>query len=105
MLSDAFNSVLKLTQRDMQFQRDGSAAVNVKISPSNYSRNLQVSSDMVVLGREFIMSKTEFDKCGVDELRRGDRLIDSSLGDMAIVEILEMYDIGGVIVGYRLRTG
>jgi hypothetical protein len=36
-------------------------------------------------------------------IKRGDKIIDSTYGHMAIDEIIEMVDIGGEIIGYRCR--
>jgi hypothetical protein len=37
------------------------------------------------------------------EIRRGDRIIDSIHGTMTIDEIIEIPDIGGAVMGYRVR--
>ena len=37
-------------------------------------------------------------------LKRGDRIIDSLYGHMTIDEIIEIPDIGGAIMGFRVRT-
>ncbi len=37
-------------------------------------------------------------------LKRGDKIETSDLGNMAIDEIIEMYDLGGAVLGYRVRT-
>ncbi len=36
-------------------------------------------------------------------IKRGDKIIDTEFGHMAIDEIIEMVDIGGSIMGYRVR--
>lgn len=36
-------------------------------------------------------------------IRRGDKIIDATLGLLALDEIIEMYDVGGAIMGWRVR--
>lgn len=38
------------------------------------------------------------------KIKRGDKIIDATYGHLAIDEIIEMIDIGGEIMGYRVRT-
>lgn len=37
-------------------------------------------------------------------IKRGDRIIDSVLGQLAIDEIIDIHDLGGDVMGYRVRT-
>ncbi len=37
-------------------------------------------------------------------IKRGDKIIDTVFGSMAIDEVIEMVDIGGPIMGYRVRV-
>lgn len=37
-------------------------------------------------------------------IKRGDKIIDDTYGSLAIDEIIEMPDIGGTIMGYRVRS-
>ena len=37
-------------------------------------------------------------------LKRGDKIVDSVFGSMAISEIVEMPDFGGDVMAYRLRV-
>ena len=77
----------------------------IKIAPSNYSRNLQTSASTVVSGREFVISKDALNLISFPEPKRGDRITDNQLGTMTISDISEMFDIGGIVIGYRVRTG
>lgn len=62
-------------------------------------------SSTAIKGREFIIVKAEVDLIsGFGSIKRGDRIIHSDLGEMTIVEVNEMYDLGEVIIAYRTRT-
>ena len=99
---DAFDALLGLHKRAMTLTR-GSDTIDIFASPSNYSRNLAGPSETVIEGREFVISKTQI-QAPFTGLRRGDRLTDPELGVMSISEIVEMYSLGGEIVGWRVRT-
>lgn len=101
-LSDAFNGLLALHQRPMTLTR-GDDSIEIYASPSNYSRNLAGPSETVIEGREFVISKKQMQD-PFTLLKRGDRLTDSELGTFAISEIIEMYALGGEIIGWRVRT-
>lgn len=104
-LKAAFNLALKIgPRRNVTLSRPGGYSADVTVSPSNYSRKLEGPSDTVFKGREFILSKEEMLAKSVPTLRRGDRMVDAEMGTMVIEEIIEMFDIGGDIMGYRLRT-
>lgn len=103
----ALNMMLSIQSRDMTLERpDDNISVSIKAAPSNYSRNLQGPEETVMDGREFVISKDVLD--GVNfpcPIKRGDRLVDADLGDNSITEVREMFDIGGAVIGYRVRTG
>lgn len=101
-IRDAFDALLAMHRRAMILSR-GDDSIEIFASPSNYTRNLQGPSETVIEGREFVISKTQIQDPFVG-LRRGDRLTDPELGVMAISEIIEMYSMGGEIVGWRVRT-
>lgn len=107
MLTNAFNMALKLTARTMTLTRPGVVGTyTVKVSASNYSRNLQGPEEMVISGAEFVISIFNLTESGfTGKLKRGDWLTDSELGKMAITEVDEMIALGGTIIGYRVRVG
>jgi hypothetical protein len=37
-------------------------------------------------------------------IKRGDKIVDALLGTLTVDEIMEMYDLGGTILGYRVRA-
>lgn len=37
-------------------------------------------------------------------IKRGDKIVDSIHGSMAVDEIIEMVDLGGAVIGYRVRA-
>jgi hypothetical protein len=106
-LKEAFNLMLSKQSREMTIKRTGNSPLTatIRAAPSNYSRNLDAPSDMAIRGKEFVISKEVLDIAGFPAPKRADRLIDSDLGTLAIVEVVEMYDIGASIIGYRVRTG
>lgn len=105
-IADALNLMLSIQSRTMTLTRPGDEglSVEVRVSPSNFSRNLEGPSDTTIPGKEFVVSKKVLDEAAFPKPKRGDRLIDSDMGSMAISEIREMYDLGGAIIAYRLRT-
>lgn len=104
MLNEAFSSLLTLTKRPMTLERKGvHAAINTFASVSNYSRNLGIVEDVVTHGREFVIDKHDLTS-NYSPPKRGDILIDPTLGRMVLVEIREMTGLGGEILGYRVRV-
>lgn len=80
------------------------AAISVKGAMSNFFRNFQLPENIVAEGREIVFSRTLLAGGDYDPPRRGDRLLDSVLGDMTIREVKELFGIGGEILGYRVRV-
>ena len=107
LLKFAFNSMLGIHYRTMTLKRLGSPgySITVKATPSNYFRNLETAGDVTAEGREFIISKSQIEGTAVDKIKKGDRLSDTELGEMTITEAREMFDLGGEIMGFRLRIG
>lgn len=103
-LSNAFNTLLFLHYRIMTIERLGTISpVSIKVSPSNYSRNLQGPEEIVMEGREFVISKKSLEEVSYPIPRRGDRLKDSEMGVNTVTEVREMFDLGGKIIGFRIR--
>ncbi len=111
-LKDAFNALLGIHKRTMTIKRlgasgaFGSTGIEIQATPSNYYRNLQGPAETVMPGNEFVISRKHLEAQTVPlPLKRGDLLIDTEMGTMSIVEIRDMLDFGGAIIGYRVRTG
>jgi hypothetical protein len=107
-LADAFNQLLGIHFRTMTIERVGSspiAAVSIKVSPSNFTRNLSGPEEIVIEGREFVISKGALDSVLYPVPKRGDRLKDPELGVNVITEVRELFGFGGGILGYRVRCG
>lgn len=106
-IKDAFNTMLSLHSRTMTLLRPGAGGFSyaVKVSPSNYMRNLETVVDVTTEGREFVISNMELTKNSIVKIKRGDRLRDPNLGEMVISEVREMFGMGGEILGWRLRIG
>lgn len=101
-LVSAFEFILNFQGRDMTFER-GVTTATIKAAPSNYFRNLAGIEEIVVEGKEFVVSKSELDRKGFPTPRRGDVIVDSILGTNSVVEVRELV-IFGQLAGFRLRT-
>lgn len=103
-LDNAFHLLLNLHSRQVSLERPGKEAISIKITPSNYFRNLSAPEEIIVEGREFIVTKRSLDAQSFGPPKRGDRITDSDLGLSVITEVREIFAFGGEIIGYRLRT-
>ena len=105
-LKNAFNYLLKLHGREVVIKRPGTPYASViRVTPSNYFRHLQGPEETVIDGREYVVSKDALDAAPFPIPKRNDRLEDAELGISVITEVREMYDFGGKLIGFRLRTG
>jgi hypothetical protein len=103
----ALDIMLSIHGREMTITRttaEGDLTGTIRLAPSNYFRNLAGPDAVTMEGKEFVISKTALTSAGFTNLKKGDRLTDSEIGINVISEIREMFDIGGVIMGYRIRT-
>jgi hypothetical protein len=107
MLKSAFNLLLSVHGIQVTIKRLGTPDISasVKVAASNYFRNLEAPSETVIRGREFIISKEALDLVGFPKPLRGDRIVHPESGTLIISEVIEMNDIGSVVIGYRVRTG
>jgi hypothetical protein len=102
-LQSAFNYALDLNGRVIElWDNETDTSYNIKMSLSNYVRNLFAVDDMVIEGREFVVSKSTMDEISLLP-KRGMKIIDSELGSYTISEVREMMGLGEIL-GYRLRT-
>ena len=76
----------------------------IRVTPSNYFRNLAAPEEIVIEGREFVISKQNLDSVYFPAPKRGDRITDPDIGLSVISEVREMFDFGGAIIGYRIRS-
>lgn len=106
MLEQAFNSLFVLHSRPATLRRLGSPNVDrsCRIMPSNYFRFLEGPSHTVSRGREFIISVKSIINPLTPMIKRGDRVVDEIYGSLSIDEIIEMVDIGGAVMAFRVRT-
>lgn len=104
-LSSAFNQLLGIHFRNVTMERPGSgiAAVAIKVTPSNYSRNLAAPEEIVIEGREYVITKSALELAPFPVPKRGDRIKDAELGTHVISEVRELFGFGGSILGYRVR--
>lgn len=104
-LQGALDLMLNLKGTQATISRPGTIlTATIKIAPSNYQRNLEVSNNIISTGREYVISRALLDAAGYPFPKRADRLNVFEVGILTIAEIIEMYDIGGVIMAWRCRT-
>lgn len=107
-IANAMIQLLTLKRKAVTLKRIGASSTlsgTVNVSSSNYHRNLEGPSSTGIKGREFIIVKAEVDLIeGFGSIKRGDRLDHPDLGGLSISEVNEMYDLGEVIIAYRVRT-
>lgn len=105
MIRAAFNTLTKIHSRDATLKRLGSPDLTTtcRITPSNYFRNLEGPSATTIHGREFIIPLDSIASKFTPVLKRGDKIVDTQFGSLAIDEIIEIYDLGGEVMGYRCR--
>jgi hypothetical protein len=104
-IKNAFNYLINIHSREVVIKRPGTVYVgNIRIAPSNYFRHLQGPEESVIEGREFIISKINLESASFPIPKRGDRLEDPELGISVISEVRELYDFGGALMGFRVRT-
>lgn len=105
-LEDAFNAVLQLTGRVVQLERPGAfSAESIKVSMSNYFRNLAAPEEVIIEGREYVVSQRNLNlTTNYRIVKRGDAIVDPILGEQRVTEVREMFGLGGTIIGYRVRT-
>jgi hypothetical protein len=102
MLSNAFNYLVNFTGRIVTLRR-GANSYNFKMAKSNYNRNLETVSYTVTKGREYVTSLAALQEVGLTEIKIKDTVTIN--GDvLSIVEVNEMVDVGGAIMGFRVRT-
>ena len=104
-IKNAFNYLINVHSREVVIKRPGTVyAGNIKVSPSNYFRHLSGPEETIIEGKEFIVSKLNLEQAAFPIPKRGDRLENPELGISIISEVRELYDFGGAIIGFRIRT-
>lgn len=103
MLSTAFNALLRLHSRPATLRRLGSPDTNstIRITPSNYFRFLRGPEHTTISAKEFIIPAASI-VGDVTTVEKGDRIIEGS-NHYTIDEIIDMHDVGGAVMGYRVR--
>lgn len=104
-LIPAFDFLLSKKFISCQIDRKGSiAAINVQITPTNYSRNKESPENMTQYTNEYVLSKRFLDGTTMDTPRRGDRILLN--GKVEIIGAVDtLYGLGdNNLFGWRLRT-
>ena len=79
-------------------------ATPIEYTPANYSRKLAGPEEITIDGKEFVISKQNLERAKYPVPIRGDRIVDSDIGLCSIAEVKEMFDFGGELIGYRVRS-
>lgn len=106
MLDAAFNQMIRLHSRVVTLRRytaSTSTTCTIRIAPSNFFRNLEGPSHTTVEEKEFVIPLAQITGPFSPVLKIGDKIEDTQLGNMAITYIQEMYDLGAVLMGFRIR--
>lgn len=111
-IADAFNAVLSLHKRTVTLKRPAAVPgtdqsfTNMTIHPTNYSRVLSgLSSKTTIHGYEFILKRVDLVAATFPiPPKRNDIIVDADLGTLAIGDVDPMYDLGGAIIAWRVRT-
>lgn len=111
MLRTAFNLLARLHSREATLKRYGATDVDnqesiIRILPSrdNYFHDLPGPSQTVIRVREMIIPVDSIQSPFTPMIKRGDKIIDTVLGTLAINQVTEMVDVGGAIMGFRCRV-
>lgn len=105
-LVDAFNSLLSLKQRDATlYVMESGDSYTIKIAPTDFTRTGAGPASMTLAGRQFILSKGNLQAAGfTGRPKRGDQITDAEMGNMAIEDVEEMYELGAAIIAYRVTV-
>jgi hypothetical protein len=105
MLRNAFNALAKINGRAATLRRLGSPdqETAITIVRSNYYANLQGPESITISKREFIIPVDTIAEKFTPVLKKGDKIISDLYGQVTIDELSEMTDVGGDIMGYRIR--
>lgn len=103
-LKNFFGLALLHTEFEVVWEEPGGTQENIKISKSNYSRNLEAVEEMVIEGREFVIRHEEIKDKSLFPMKRGQRFYDSELDDVYnIREVNPLRGLKGEVLGYRVR--
>jgi len=100
---------LALKKREVTYTRPlspTSVVVTIIVHPAVYTRSFEGPSEMSVDAREWVIQKSVLEEVSFPiPPKRGDRITDAELGTFAVDEVHPMYDLGGAVIGYRVRSG
>lgn len=72
------------------------------LAPSAYATQPAEVVDMVGRGRQFVVLASQTFRELSRSPRRGDRIQDNYLGEVMIVQVKELVDVGGAVMGFRI---
>lgn len=108
MTKEAFLMALNIkASKTSKLTRLGSPdkTVTVPMAISNYGRSLAGPANVTITGKEFVMAKDTLEKTDFGDIpKKGDRIYYDGLGTLMIGFVDPMSDVGGDIIGWRLRT-
>ena len=99
----AFNSVIALAGRDMEFKRKSGpdVIVNVKAAPSSLYRQLTGPEEMTIDATEIVVTFDSLNDSGFGIPDKGHYVTDSVMGVQIINSVKNMFVLGELI-GYRI---
>ena len=108
ILSGAFNMILRIHSRPAVLRRYVTSSTyeetDIRVTPSNYFRFASGPELTTIRGREFVIPvSTIVTPFSGAIIKKGDRIVDSIHGVIAIDEVIEMPDLGGATMGFRCR--
>lgn len=105
MLTDAFDMGLSIVEKDATWIRPSEVLTYpIKVSLSNYSRNMLGPEEITMTGREFVVSKRRLENIVFYPMVRGDIIVVDEYGDNHVTDVREMPGLNGEVLGFRVRT-
>ena len=94
-LQGSFDFILDLKGKNVQLKDvDNDITIPVKAAQSNYFRNFTSAEELIVPGREFVISNTDIKGSAIPVIEEKMRLIDGTQ-EFIITEIREMAGLKG----------
>lgn len=105
-LESAFNYACSLKAIKCDFIRPlaTDVMIEVYVTPSNYGRKENSVEEAVTYGREYLIPYKFFAGTAISGPRRGDIIQGTYLKSETIGEVIELYNLGGSLFGFRVRT-
>lgn len=106
-LKTAFETIVKMRGYEVTMQRVSQSSTiskTVVVAPSNYFRKMEGPSSSVMSGKEYVISQSAINASGFPNPKRGDKIVDDGGHKYTIGSVDYLRDIGGELMGFRVRT-